>query len=327
MAVGAAASDITLTVGDETFLARTLAAWTVDSGRSRPRNNLKLEIEVETGLGRGGLVLDALPSAVRAIRSAPGVELVGVWSHLGSPHDPRRSADQVQSFERAQRAMGGEGVVVRSWHLAASGGLLADAARPYGAVRPGLAMYGVLPDDLPIAEGRSGLAAALRPVMSLRARPVRVVTLPAGSEISYGSTFVTTRRSRIATLPVGYADGYQRSRTNRIEALVRGTRVPLVGTIAMDAVMADVTEVAGSPVTVDDEFVLMGEQGDRTLTAAELARSGTTISWEVLAGMSRRVPRVYYAAARTVGVRTLTEERGQWQNARERDVGEGRRQP
>ena len=253
------------------------------------------------------------------------VALDGAWSHLGSPDNPGRSRRQEDGFDAAQRVIVAEGGLIRTWHLAASGGLLADAAGTYDAVRPGLSIYGVLPEGLAVAATRSGIAAALQPVLSLRARPVRVIDLPAGMAISYGGAFVTRRPSRIATLPVGYGDGYQRARTNRASVLVRGQMVPLVGTIAMDAIMADVTDVAGPPVTVDDEFVLLGEQGGRTLSAAELARSGTTISWEVLAGMARRLPRVYYAAARAVGVRTLTDDRGQWREASETIIGGGRR--
>ena len=314
---------VTLTLGDETLLARTLAAW-----MARPPSGaavLRVQIEVETGLGRGGLAPEALPAAMRAIAATPGVQLIGGWSHLGSPDDAARSRGQEARFDDAQRLIAADGGVARTWHLAASGGMLADAARSYDAVRPGLSIYGVLPDDLPVAAARWDLAAALRPVMSLRARPVRVVDLPAGTGISYGSAFVTDRPSRIATLPVGYADGYQRVRTNRVDALVRGRRVPIVGTIAMDAVMVDVTDVDGPPVSVDDEFVLLGEQGTGTLSAAELARCGTTISWEVLASMARRLPRVYYAAARAVGVRTLTDESGQWRGAKIRIAGDGRR--
>ncbi len=152
----------------------------------------------------------------------------------------------------------------------------------------------------------SDLARALRPVMSLRAHPVRVAVLPPGTQISYGPGFTTQRESRIATLPIGYADGWSRSRGGRTEALVRGIRVPLVGVVAMDAVMADVTGVPGPPVTVDDEFVLLGEQAGESIDARALARAGTTISWEVLVAMARRIARVYYAAAKPVGVRTLT---------------------
>ena len=156
------------------------------------------------------------------------------------------------------------------------------------------------------------LAAELRPVLSLRARPVRVADLPPGSGIGYGPSFVTARPSRIATLPLGYGDGWARAWSNRADAIVRGRRVPLVGTVAMDAVMADVTDVPGRPVDVDDEFVLIGQQGDERIVAGELARSRTTISWEVVTAMSRRLPRVYDAPAGVIGLRTLTFERYVW---------------
>jgi alanine racemase len=141
--------------------------------------------------------------------------------------------------------------------------------------------------------------------MSLRALPIRVAWLEAGSGVSYGPTFTTSRRSRIATLPLGYADGYARNLSNRAEVLVRGVRVPQVGTVAMDAVMVDVTDVPGPEVTVDDVFTLLGEQGGDRIDAQEVARWGNTISYEVLAAMSARLPRVYYAAAKAVGLRTV----------------------
>jgi alanine racemase len=148
--------------------------------------------------------------------------------------------------------------------------------------------------------------------MSLHARPVRVAELPAGSGIGYDATFTTARPSRIATLPVGYGDGWSRAYSNRASALVRGVRVPLVGNVAMDAVMADVTDVPGGPVTVDDEFVLLGEQGGLSITVEELARARTTNSWEVVTSMARRMPRVYDAAAGPRGVRTLIDGKVEW---------------
>ncbi|HEY7826684.1 MAG TPA: alanine racemase C-terminal domain-containing protein, partial [Candidatus Limnocylindrales bacterium] len=168
-----------------------------------------------------------------------------------------------------------------------------------------LALYGLLPDDLP-ADRRTGLlAGALRPILSLHARPVRVADLPAGSGISYGPTFSTSRPSRIATLPLGYADGWPRALSNRAEALVRGQRVPLVGTVAMDAVMADVTDLPGPPVSIDDEFVLIGRQAGAEISAGEVAQARTTISWEVVSDMARRLPRVYHAGLVPLSVRTL----------------------
>jgi alanine racemase len=137
------------------------------------------------------------------------------------------------------------------------------------------------------------------------ARPVRVAELPAGHGVSYGPSFVTARPSRIATLPLGYGDGWRRALSDRAHALVRGVRAPLVGRVSMDAVMADVTDVPGPAVTEADEFVLIGRQGDEQITAHELASTCGTISYEIVTGMSRRMPRVYHAAGSPVEVRFL----------------------
>jgi alanine racemase len=312
LVVDVARRRIAVTIGDELLLERTLAAVAL-APRSTPA--LEVQLEVETGLGRGGLPVDRVVPAARALAASTGVRLAGAWSHLGSPGDPVRTRSQLRAFEAAAGLAGAAGIVVRPWHVAATGSLLAGVSPLYDAVRPGLAIYGLVPEGLEPAAGRAELAAALRPVLSLHARPVRVADLPIGTTISYGSAFVTARPSRIATLPVGYADGYSRARSGRASVLVRGRRVPLVGTIAMDAVMADVTEVPGPPVTLDDAFVLIGEQGGEAISAAGLAHAGNSISWEVLSGMARRLPRVYYAAAGPVELRTLTEGLGQWRRS------------
>ena len=187
----------------------------------------------------------------------------------------------------------------------------ADVPR-WDAVRTGLAIYGIVPDALVPPVATAGAAAALRPVMAALARPVRVVDLPAGHGVSYGPTYVTSRPSRIATLPLGYADGWRRFLSDSSTALVRGVRVPLVGRVAMDAVMADVTDVPGEPVTERDEFVLLGEQGRERITARDLAAAGGTISYEIVTGMSRRLPRVYHAAGSPVETRTLVDGRSAW---------------
>jgi alanine racemase len=198
---------------------------------------------------------------------------------------------------------------VPSRHVAATGGLLLEHVVSLDGVRPGLAVYGLPPDDfLESGEGALDAGAALRPVLSLHARPVRVAELPAGWGISYGPSFTTSRPSRIATLPLGYGDGWPRSLSNRAFALVRGQRVPLVGTVAMDAVMADVTDVPGAPIGVADEFVLIGSQGDAGITVAEVAAAGGTVSWEVVTSLSGRLPRVYHAASVPRETRTLVAD-------------------
>jgi alanine racemase len=193
--------------------------------------------------------------------------------------------------------------------VAASAAVIAGGIGAYDGIRPGLAIYGLVPDELAAAQIPAGSVDAIRPVMALYARPVRVEDLPAGWGISYGPTFRTVRPSRIATLPLGYGDGWSRRLSNRASALVRGVRVPLVGNVAMDAVMADVTDVPGTPVGVGDEFVLIGKSGDERISVADLAHERNTNRWEVVTGMARRVPRVYHAAAGPVGLRALTERR------------------
>jgi len=173
-------------------------------------------------------------------------------------------------------------------------------------VRPGLVLYGMPPDGFPVAPRVAAAIAGLRPAMTLKARPLRVAALPAGEAVGYGGLWTAERPSVVATLPVGYGDGWARAYGGRTQALVRGRRVPLVGSVAMDAVMADVTDVPG--VTTQDEFVLLGDQGRERITAADLAHVRTTISWEVLASMSARVARVYHASTGLTGLRTLAGE-------------------
>jgi alanine racemase len=164
-----------------------------------------------------------------------------------------------------------------------------------------------VPDGLATAAAMAGAVGALRPVLSLHARAVRVADLPAGHGVGYGPVFFAQRPSRIATLALGYGDGWHRILTGRASALVRGMRVPLVGRVSMDAVMADVTDIPGSPVHEDDEFVLIGAQDGARITAYEVASAAGTISYEVVTAVSRRVARVYDAAGSVAGLRTLTE--------------------
>jgi alanine racemase len=285
--------------------ATVRAAVDLDTARS-----LEVHLEVETGLGRGGFAATELVAAARLVADSPGVALAGLWTHFQAVDDASGTDDQVARFDAAAAAITAAGIGLPARHVAASAALMTDGLLAYDGVRPGLAVYGLIPDELGRDRVPAVLAAGLRPVMSLYARPVRVADLPAGSGVSYGPTFRTARPSRIATLPLGYGDGWSRGLSNRASAIVRGSRVPLVGNVAMDAVMADVTDVPGLPVDRDDEFVLLGASGDERITAAELAQQRTTISWEVVTGMSRRLPRVYHAAAGPVGLRTLAERRG-----------------
>ena len=296
---------VAVPAGDMVLLDRMIASMAA----ARSRLAIRVHICVETGLGRDGVPVEMVVEAARRIRAAPGLRLAGLWTHLQEPEDEPRRATQVERFEAAAAALQRAGIRVPQRHLSATGDLLHPPLPGYG-IRPGLILYGLGLD--PPALGRDGrllagprIVPGVRPALSLMARPVRVMDLPAGWGISYGPTFETRRPSRIATLPLGYADGWPRELSNRAEALVRGRRVPIVGNVAMDAIMADVTDVPGRPVTVDDEFVLIGRQGTEAISTGDLAQTRTTISREVATDLSRRLPRVYHAAAGLTGVRTL----------------------
>ncbi len=304
---------LSITAGDRDLLGRTLAALAAapeaavgaSDGRS---GRLSVHLEVETGLGRGGVALDEVARAAEAIEASPHTRLAGVWSHLQSAGDAGITALQDTRFGLAWRMLEAAGVTVPSRHLAASGALLAATSGTYDVARVGIAIYGYVPDGMVTSPESGTVVAGLKPVMSLRARPIRVAWLEAGTGISYGPSFTTTRRSLIATLPLGYADGFPRSLSNKAHVLVRGMRAPQVGTVAMDALMVDVTDVPGPDVTIDDEFTLIGEEGGERITATDVARWGNTISHEVMAGMSGRLPRVYYAAAEAVGIRAIASD-------------------
>jgi alanine racemase len=311
----AARQRIALALGPGLATARILAA-AVAAGRAGAPS-LAVHLEVETGLGRGGVLPADVNDAVGVLLRAEGVTLVGLWTHLAAADDAANARGQDARFGSAVARLAGDmdlglGPDGIRRHLAGSGGILAGDVLRWDTVRAGIATYGLVPDGLVPPQATRESAARLRPVMSLHARPVRVLDLPSGHGVSYGPTFVTNRRTRIATLPLGYADGWRRVLTDRAEALVRGIRVPIVGRVAMDAVMADVTDVPGPPVTEDDEFVLLGEQGRERITAHDLAAVCGTISYEIVTGMSPRLARVYHAAGSAIGARTLTGGRSAW---------------
>jgi alanine racemase len=276
---------------------------------------LSIELEIETGLGRGGVPPEAAVDAALRI-AAGGARLGGVWSHLQEAEVVDLTGAQIARFDDALARLAAAGIRIPRRHLAASAGILLGTIPRYDAVRPGLSVYGIVPDELAAAGiGLDDLLPAareLRPVLSLHARPVRVTELPEGHGVSYGPTWRAPGPSRIATLPIGYGDGWPRSLSNRAEVLVRGHRAPVVGNVAMDATMIDVTHVPGRPVGLDDEVVLIGRQGDAEIAASEVARWRTTNSWEVVTALSARLTRVYDAAAGLAGSRPLAQSEDPW---------------
>ncbi|HEX5467268.1 MAG TPA: alanine racemase [Candidatus Limnocylindrales bacterium] len=301
----AAGARIELAASDAGWLAEALPRWA--EVRAGPGAELRLHLEVETGFLRAGLRPTAVAAAAGAITATPGVALAGLWTHLADPADEQVTAAQLACFREAEARLPQAGLSLPGSHVAASGGIFVGAAAGTRSVRPGLALYGSLPADLPLSGAAAAAAARLRPALGLKARPVRVEEVASGERVGYGGTWRADRPSRVATLPLGYGDGWSRALSGRASALVRGRRVPLVGVVAMDAVAADVTDVE-PPVTRADEFVLLGQQGGERIRPEELAQARTTIAWEVLAGMAARIPRVYHAGPGPTGLRVQGSE-------------------
>ncbi|HVL54284.1 MAG TPA: alanine racemase [Vitreimonas sp.] len=284
----AVAAGVQLSVSGLDSARRLLRAW--EAWGQGSRDGLALHVEIDTGMGRGGVAPDALVDVAAMIEAVGGARVESAWTHLADGSDAGLSGDQTRRFEEglAQLEATGRGRPMR--HVAATEGLFVGTSPAYDMVRIGLAYYGELGVDVEPAPSTAALAAQLRPAMTVKARAVRLESVPSGASIGYGREWTTERPSVIATLPVGYADGWARRYWPGASALVRGHRVPLVGRVSMDSVCADVTGVPD--VRFEDEFVLLGIQGTERITANELARLRESIPNEVFCAFGPRLPRV-----------------------------------
>jgi alanine racemase len=252
-----------------------------------------VHVKVDTGMGRLGIRFDQLSDFVAAVAEFRNVRIDGIMSHLAAADDAAcqpLTRDQIQRFEDAVVVFRDHGYRPTHLHLANSAGIFGHRDAWGNMVRPGGVLYGLWRDVLPPSTSEPELHA----VMSLHSRISLLKWVPPGETIGYGCTFEASRRSLIATLPVGYHDGYLRGLSNRAHVIVRGMYAPVVGRISMDLTLIDVTNVAG--VEVDDQVTLLGwnrQQAELKIPAEELARISGTLSYEVTCGVSERVPRVY----------------------------------
>jgi alanine racemase len=253
-----------------------------------------VHLKVDTGMGRLGVTLENLPAMCKAIRDSSHVSLEGLFTHFASSEvlDSPEVPAQMQRFDQALRIVREHGLSPVLCHMDNTDGLMAHPASRKNMVRPGLALYGY---TLPLVRAGNPLPAQdllhLEPVLSWRTRIVSTKDLPAGQALGYGGAYVTQAASRIAVLPVGYADGYNRELSNQGRVIVRGKYASIVGKISMDLTLIDVTNIAGSDI--GDEVVLLGRSGNATVDAPDLARLCRTIPYEILCGISKRVPRNY----------------------------------
>jgi alanine racemase len=280
--------------GDEDdVVAHDLAVgvWSLDTVRAlgaaarRADRVVRIHVKVDTGMTRLGVDAADVRAFVGSARGVAGARVEGVFSHFATADAVETAAAQAQlaCFVEAVAAIADLGL--EHVHLANSAAVFSQPPTHFTLVRPGLMLYGYAPAPH-LAPG-----ATLRPAMRLRSAVAQVRRVPAGRAVGYGGTYVTTRPSVIATVPIGYADGFHRLASNRGWMLVRGARAPIAGRVCMDQTMLDVTDVSG--VTAGDEVVVVGTQSGETIPADEVAQWCETISYEVLTSVGKRVPRVY----------------------------------
>jgi alanine racemase len=284
--------DITLNVYSKEVLEA------VKNNEGPQAKQLKIHIKLDTGMGRLGLHTerDAIAFIEEALQ-LPGVQVEGLFTHYASADeiDKAYTYEQYRRFERIVLYFKEKRVEFAYLHAGNSAAAIDLPELTCNMVRLGIAMYGLYPSDEVNVS-----AIDLKPVLSLKTGVVHMKTLPPGSGVSYGSIYHTQREEQIATLPIGYADGYSRMLTQKAEAIIHGHKVPIIGKICMDQCMIQVSEV--EQVLLDDEVVLIGEQEGQTITVEDVAAWLGTVNYEITCMISHRVPRIYMRDGKRVAV-------------------------
>ncbi len=273
---------LTPVIHDHTSLKR------LESEAIRHRVQLGVHLKIDTGMGRLGFMPADADQWIPELKKLRSLELEGIFSHFSHAENVEGdyTKKQLETFHRVLAQLRTANLAPGLIHFANSAATITLPAAYFDMVRPGLMLYGIYPSP---AMARQ---IALKPVLAWRTSILQLKKVPAGTSISYGQTFVTQRQSVIATLPLGYADGYPRLLSNRGETLVGDQRAPIAGRVCMDLTMIDVTDIRN--VRQGDEVVLLGRQGAAEISADELASWVNTISYEILTSIGARVPRVHY---------------------------------
>jgi len=260
----------------------TAAAFSKEAKKRSKK--IHVHLKIDTGMGRTGFMPEKSVSAAVLISNLEGIEIEGLLSHFteADSDDSSASVQQLEVFNRIRRDIQEKTGRKLLAHMANSAALLSLKEALLDAVRPGLVLYGYSPFQE---------SYGLRPLMKIKTRILSIRRLPSGTPVSYGRSFITRRESKIAVVPVGYADGYNRLFSNNSVMLVRGIRAPVVGRICMDLTMIDVTEVAD--ISEGEEVVLLGRQGGDMITAKELSTRINTVSYEILTSLGNMAKKEY----------------------------------
>lgn len=279
--------NITITVFSEDII-NALAEIT-----GRVNKQATIHIKLDTGMGRVGVrSLEELEDLIAAARKSPPIVIEGLFTHFScaDEEDPSYTEDQHHTFSKVVQSAS---YTFPIYHCSNSAAGILFPEWGYNMMRLGISLYGQYPSDY-----AKGKGIELKPAFSLKSKIAYLKTVPPGTAISYGATYITSQESIIASIPIGYADGFSRSLSNRGEALVNGKKVPIIGRVCMDQLMLDVTAVPNCQV--GDEVVFIGEQQAGLITVDNVAEKLNTINYEVTCMISKRVPRVYKKSGQTV---------------------------
>ena len=244
---------------------------------------LRVHLEIETGMGRTGIVLEQIQNFIEQVQKTKNIQIEGIYTHFSSPdiYD-KYTTVQLNIFEQAVDLVIKQTKAIKYIHILASNGIINYPKAQYNLVRPGMIMYGYKSAEDTLENIN------LRPVATLKSKITFLKTVENGTSISYARDFITKRKSKIATVPIGYADGFRRNLSNNGKILINGQKVPIIGKVCMDSFMADVTDLENVKVG-DDVFIWDNEK----ITLEEIAHSNNTINYEILSTISNRVPRKF----------------------------------
>jgi alanine racemase len=286
-----------LDAGATTTIYCMALAEALDAQGARRGTTVGYHLKIDTGMGRLGIPAADLGAFLDRLPTLPNLRMDGIFTHLPCADDPDApiTRRQFEDFRVAVEAVRARGHAPAQVHVANSAALLREFPGFCSLVRPGLALYGYSPAPAPIPSGR------FAPALSLHSRVVQVKRVTAGATVGYGSTWTAARESVIATVPLGYEDGYPRALGNRAHALLNGLRAPVVGRVSMDLTTLDVSDLP--PVQMGDPVLFLGRESGELVDAWDLARWSGTIVWEILCGLGRRVPRLHVRDGKVVEVR------------------------
>lgn len=263
---------------------------------SKLGKNAKIHIKIDTGMTRLGFYPnDETIELLVEMCKLPNLDIEGIFTHFAKADEADRSytLEQIKTFNTFIDKLEKKGIQISKIHASNSAGLMGYKEAHYNIVRAGIALYGLYPSDQ-----MDQSVITLKPSLSLKSNIIFLKDVESGVAVSYGGTYITKERCKIATIPVGYGDGYPRSLSSKGRVLIRGQYAPIIGRICMDQFMVDVTQIEG--VSEGDEAVLIGSQGDKNIPVEEIAAIDGTINYEIVCQLGKRIPRVYFKDGKVV---------------------------